>query len=118
MANRIIPYNRKLKAFAQQLRKNPTPQEALLWEQLRRRQLGGYEFHRQVPIDEFIVDFFCHELQLAIEVDGRIHDHKILEDASRQRRLESLNVRMMRFTNEEVEKDMEAVLRRIREFVG
>jgi hypothetical protein len=65
----IIRYNPKLKMRARQLRKRRTPSEALLLSKIRRKSLG-YEFHRQVPIDEFIVDFYCHELKLAIEVDG------------------------------------------------
>ena len=64
----------------------------------------GYEFHRQVPIDHFIVDFYCHELSLAIEVDGSIHDlpDSKKEDRIRQATLEALGVRFLRFTAEKV----------------
>ncbi|MEL6652571.1 MAG: DUF559 domain-containing protein [Bacteroidota bacterium] len=117
MPNPIIPYNKKLRAFAKELRNNPTPQEAILWERLRKKQIRGFEFHRQVPIDEFIVDFYCHELQLAIEVDGRIHDYRILEDAFRQAKLEKLNVRFLRFTNDEVEGELDLVLKKIEDFI-
>ena len=75
----------------------------------------GVEFHRQVPIDVFIVDFYCHELSLAIELDGRIHDHKIWEDASRQARLEELGVSVFRFTNEAVFQELPSVLARLSE---
>ncbi|NIX59063.1 MAG: DUF559 domain-containing protein, partial [candidate division Zixibacteria bacterium] len=61
--NIIIPYNPQLKDRARELRKNPTVAEKILWREIRRKQLG-YEFHRQVPINQFIVDFYCHELFL------------------------------------------------------
>ena len=60
----------------------------------------GYEFHRQVPIDKFIVDFYCHELSLAIEIDGNTHDYNYVNDTLRQTRLESLGVKVVRFTDE------------------
>ncbi len=66
--NTIISYNPKLKQFARDLRNNSTLSEILLWRQIKGQKLG-YEFHRQVPIDEFIVDFYCHELKLVIGVD-------------------------------------------------
>ena len=71
--NTIIPYNPKLKQFARDLRNNSTLSEVLLWRQIKGQTLK-YEFHRQVPIDEFIVDFYCHELKLAIEIDGDSHN--------------------------------------------
>ena len=113
MRNRIIPYRSELRAFAKDLRNNPTPQEIKLWTQIRRKQINGVEFHRQVPIDAFIVDFYCHELGLAIEVDGRIHDFQILEDMIRQSRLEEFGITFIRFTNDDVEDKMEKVINRI-----
>ena len=79
MKNKIIPYNPKLKEFARQLRKNSTLSEVLLWEKLKQRSMG-VQFHRQVPLLEYIVDFYCHELQLAIEIDGVSHDFKYDKD--------------------------------------
>jgi very-short-patch-repair endonuclease len=73
--NIIIPYNPNLKQFARHLRNNSTLSEILLWKQIKNKAFG-IEFHRQVPIDEFIVDFYCHELMLAIEIDGISHDFK------------------------------------------
>ncbi|WP_421805015.1 endonuclease domain-containing protein [Flagellimonas sp.] len=84
MKNKIIPYNPKLKEFARQLRKNSTLSEVLLWEKLKQRSMG-IQFHRQVPLLEYIVDFYCHELQLAIEIDGVSHDFKY--DKGQQREL-------------------------------
>jgi very-short-patch-repair endonuclease len=86
--NRIIPYNPKLKALARKLRKEGTLCEVLLWNQIKGAQLG-VEFHRQVPIDNYIVDFFCHELRLALEADGAGHEHPdaYAEDGNRQKAL-------------------------------
>jgi len=72
-SNNIIPYNPKLKSLARKLRKNSTLAEILVWMNIKGGVLGC-EFHRQVPVDEFIVDFYCHELKLAIEIDGYTHD--------------------------------------------
>ncbi|CAN5440822.1 hypothetical protein BH23BAC3_BH23BAC3_17010 [soil metagenome] len=74
MPNKILPYDPKLKMLARELRNNMTLCEVLLWQEIRDRKLG-VQFHRQVTILRYIVDFYCHELQLAIEVDGQSHDH-------------------------------------------
>ncbi len=112
MARRkIIPYNPKLKEFARDLRNNSTLSEVLLWRKLKGSQMGGYDFHRQKPIDNYIVDFFCSELMLAIEIDGRSHDYKVTGDRERQNKLESLGIHFLRFADYEVKKDMNAVLK-------
>jgi very-short-patch-repair endonuclease len=77
---------------------------------IRRKSLG-YEFHRQVPIDEYIVDFYCHELSLAIEVDGNSHINKYEYDLRRQKKLESLGVRFIRFEDLDVKRNINDVLR-------
>lgn len=69
----IIPYNPKLKELARQLRNNSTRSEIILWQHLKGKQMMGYDFHRQKPIDNFILDFFCYELMLGIELDGYTH---------------------------------------------
>ena len=71
-ANKIIHYNPSLKEKARILRKNSTLSEIILWKKIKNKSLG-YEFHRQVPLDNFIVDFYCHGLNLAIEIDGNTH---------------------------------------------
>ncbi|GET44749.1 endonuclease domain-containing protein [Capnocytophaga felis] len=109
MTNKIIPYNPKLKEFARILRKNSTLSEVLLWKQIKNKALG-VEFHRQVPILEYIVDFYCHELRLAIEVDGNIHDFRYLEDAQRQGGIEKYGVTFIRFSNEEIKYNMFSVM--------
>ncbi|GAK52433.1 hypothetical protein U14_03684 [Candidatus Moduliflexus flocculans] len=66
----IIPYNPNLVPLAKQLRQNMTLAEVLLWNHLKQKQMRGYDFDRQRPIDEYIVDFYCKDLMLAIEIDG------------------------------------------------
>jgi very-short-patch-repair endonuclease len=101
MQNKIIPYNPKLKDLARKLRKESTLSEVLLWKKLKGKAFG-VEFHRQVPIYEFIVDFYCHELRLAIEIDGYSHDEKFEYDLIRQEKLESLGVGFLRFNDIDV----------------
>jgi very-short-patch-repair endonuclease len=110
MKNKIIPYNPDLKELARKLRSNSTLSEVLLWKNIKGKTFG-YEFHRQVPIDEYIVDFYCHELHLAIEIDGNSHDHVFDKDEARQQKLESLGVNFIRFSDLEVKRNMTDVLR-------
>ncbi len=94
----FIKYNPKLKEYARQLRNNATKSEIQLWQRLKRGQMYGYDFHRQKPIDEYIVDFFCNKLCLAIELDG--YSHEIQEvwqkDVKKTKRLNELGVRVLR----------------------
>ena len=108
--NQIIPYNPKLRAYARKLRNNSTLSEILLWKKIKGKSLG-YEFHRQVPIDNYIVDFYCHELKLAIEIDGSSHDNKLLYDLKRQKRLEELGVTVLRFDDLDVKLNVNDVIR-------
>ena len=108
--NRIHKYNRGLKVLARQLRQTWTLAEVILWLNIQKEALG-YEFHRQVPIDEYIVDFYCHELELAIEIDGYTHDYNYEKDDKRQKVLEGLGIRVVRFTEEDVKKHFNDVIR-------
>ena len=110
MKTRKLFYNPALKSYARKLRSNSTLSEVLLWKEIKGKSLG-VEFHRQVPIDEFIVDFFCHELMLAIEIDGNSHDYKYDEDMLRQNKLEKLGIHFIRFDDVDVKKDIINVLR-------
>ncbi|NBD36595.1 MAG: DUF559 domain-containing protein [Chloroflexi bacterium] len=92
------------------MRKHPTPAEDALWQQLRKRQVAGVKFRRQHIIDRFIVDFYAAEPGLVIEVDGPIHQSTREEDALRQGSLESLGLRVLRFTNEQVLHNITAVI--------
>jgi very-short-patch-repair endonuclease len=108
----IIDYERYLKELARKLRQNMTLGEVLLWQRLKRKQIRGYDFDRQRPIDRYIVDFYCKDLKLAIEIDGSSHDGEEakVNDDIRQERLESLGVRFLRFTDADVKRNMEMVV--------
>ena len=116
--NPIIPYKPKLKERARELRKNPTLAEKRLWKRIRGKQLG-VEFHRQVPVDRFIIDFYCHELLLAIEVDGTSHDSDdvMVKDAERQATIENLGVSFLRFQDEDVLNNLDGVVEEIRKYI-
>ena len=100
----------QLKPLAREMRRTPTSSEDRLWQRLRNHQLRGLKFRRQHSIDRFIVDFYCSELRLVIEVDGPVHQYTPEEDAVRQAFLESAGMRVLRFTNEQVETNVESVL--------
>ena len=110
--NKVIPYEPHLKSLARELRRNSTLSEVLLWMKIKNKALG-VEFHRQVPILGFIVDFYCHELMLAIEIDGDSHIGKEMDDIFRQKELENWDIKFIRFEDIEVKKNMEAVLQEI-----
>jgi predicted helicase/very-short-patch-repair endonuclease len=103
------PVWEKLKPYAREMRKNPTPAEDALWQHLRLNQLG-VKFRRQHAIGPFIVDFYAREARLIIEVDGPIHEKQKEYDEMRQAYLESLGYRVVRFTNEQVLQNIDAVL--------
>ncbi|MBD1364125.1 DUF559 domain-containing protein [Mucilaginibacter sp. ZT4R22] len=114
---KIIPYNPSLKALARKLRDEMTYGEVLLWNELKDDKLWGFDFDRQRCIDNYIVDFFCKSLMLAIEVDGMSHNHEeaFHKDEIRQQKLESLGITFIRFSEAEVKYDMLNVMRGIEE---
>ena len=97
---------------AKTLRKSETRAEKLLWNKMKSKQINGFKFRRQHPILQFIVDFYCHELKLIIEVDGKIHlkPENREYDENRTAELERFGLKFLRFTNEEVEDNIEEVL--------
>ena len=98
-----LKYNSSLKPLARELRKEGTKGEALLWKKvLRARSMEGYQFNRQFPIGDYIVDFICRKLKLVIEIDGSSHLMKGLEDRKRQDDLERGGYKILRFTENEV----------------
>ena len=119
MPKPIIPYNPKLKPLARQLRKQGTAGEILLWKQVQRKSFG-VEFHRQVPLLEYIVDFYCHELKLVLEIDGLTHDFDgaELKDRARQERLETYGITFLRFSDAEIKKQMNNVVQLIEDKVA
>ncbi len=103
-------YDPSLKKLARTLRKQSTLSEILLWQQLKNGQRQGFDFDRQKPIDRYIVDFFSSELMLVVEIDGRSHKLKGEGDDARQQRLESLDVRLLRFDDRLVKTDINSVI--------
>ena len=107
---------------ARELRRDSTNAEKILWDALRNRKLMNKKFYRQKPIyyDElvkdtfFIADFYCHEAKLVIEVDGGIHNYQKEEDMTRTEVLNLLGINVIRFKNDEVEKNIEYVLEKIK----
>ena len=116
---KIIPYNPKLKEYARQLRNNSTKSEIILWQYLKGKKMLGYDFHRQKPIDNYIVDFFCSELMLAIELDGYTHVLEEVQekDKRKEKRLNELGVSVLRFNDELVLNDIDNVLRAIELYI-
>ncbi len=111
------PYNPKLRQLSQNLRKNMTDAEKLLWSKLRMKQLKGYMFSRQKPLGEYIADFYCHQAKLVIEVDGGQHfsDESIEYDNVRGQFIESMGLTVLRFTNSDVIENIEGVVETIEE---
>ncbi|SOD18485.1 endonuclease domain-containing protein [Nitrosomonas ureae] len=113
------PYKSTLKPFSRTLRSNLTDAEQRLWSKLRRKQILGVQFYRQKPLANYIVDFYCAAANLVIELDGSQHfepDHQA-SDSERDRILESLGLRVLRFDNRQVMQELDAVMRVIFEAV-
>ena len=108
--HRIYP---PLLQAAHELRQPQTPAEQKLWSRLRNHQLEGLKFRRQHPIDRFIIDFYCAEAKLCIEIDGDSHAEQIEYDQARTEYLNERGYTVIRFTNREVFNQCEAVLQRI-----
>ncbi len=116
----IIPGQRVTKEKlerAKELRREMTPAEKILWQELRANKLGVH-FRRQQIIAGFIVDFYCHKSTLVVEVDGDIHDFQQEEDARREKVLREMGLKIVRFRNDEVLKNLSGVVGKIREVVS
>ena len=94
-----------------------TLSEILLWQQLKKKQVLGYDFHRQKPIDEYVADFYCPRLKLVIEIDGDSHDGKEDADRKRQEKLESLGLTVMRFWDSDVKSNVDGIVEQLREWI-
>ena len=118
MKRKIISYNSKLKILARNKRNNSTKSEVMLWQRLRDKQMMGYDFDRQKPVDNYILDFFCYDLMLGIELDGLTHsdEHVYTKDILKEKRLTELGIAVLRFNNYEVLNDIENVIRAIEVF--
>jgi len=107
--------------LARKLRRDMTSAESLLWQELRNRKLGNFKFNRQFPViyreilgkkEFFILDFYCSERKIAVELDGPIHDKQTFYDATRDQILNELGIKVLRYKNEEV-KQMGLLLEKI-----
>ncbi|MFC1851554.1 endonuclease domain-containing protein [candidate division CSSED10-310 bacterium] len=105
-----MAFNTKLVQKARKLRKSSTIAEIKIWEKLKTRQLKNYRFLRQKIIGNYIVDFYCCKLKLAIEIDGQYHQNRCQEDRNRQKTLELAGITIVRFTNAEVHSNLNRVL--------
>ena len=116
---KIYPYKPELKQRARDLRNNSTFAEVLLWNELKNGKMKSYDFHRQKPILNYILDFFCHELELAIEIDGNSHfsEEAKRKDEKRQNEIEKLRITFLRFDDMDIKRNMEEVLLIIRNWI-
>ena len=105
---------------ARDLRRSETPAEKLLWQCLRNRQLKGRKFRRQHAFDKYVLDFYCHECRLAVELDGSIHDEIMNKqyDEMRTSELKRSGINVLRFRNEEVIKNTDEVLKKIETYLN
>ncbi len=101
------------------LRKNMPPAEFILWSQLRDKGLKGYKFRRQYSVENFVLDFYCPKLKLAIEVDGDSHfvEGADMSDRERQTIIESFGINFLRFTNREIYENINGVMNKILEYI-
>jgi very-short-patch-repair endonuclease len=116
---KLVSYSPKLKEFARKLRNNSTNSEIRLWSFLKGRQMKGYDFHRQKPVDRYILDFFCQELMMGIELDGWSHilDTTYQKDIKKEERMKELGITILRFSDEEVMQDIMNVIRTIEHYI-
>lgn len=111
----MLHYNKNLKPLARELRKNMTDAEKLLWSRVSRRQVAGYQFYRQRIIESYIVDFYCPTAKLVVEIDGGQHYSREdkQSDEVRDKRLSSLGLKVLRFSNLDVLQNTDGVLEHI-----
>jgi len=95
------------------LRNNMTWHELVLWDKLQSKKLMGYRFKPQHPINIFIADFYCHKLKLVVEIDGDIHKEQKEYDEGREHEMEEFGIKTIRFSNKEVESNIDSVIENI-----
>jgi very-short-patch-repair endonuclease len=113
----MLPCNKNLLLRSRELRNNMTDTERSLWSKLRRKQLKGYQFYRQKIIGNYIVDFYCAKAKLVVEVDGAQHYSEEMLEADKQRDdyLRGSALTVIRFSNLEVQKNLDGVVERVLE---
>lgn len=111
--------NRELIQKARELRKNMTLAEKILWSELKSKKLSGYKFRRQLPVFDYIVDFYCYELNLIIEIDGPVHNLPEIEiyDDKRDKLFRTNGYVVMHLSNDEVVSNLDTTLTKINELI-
>ena len=111
--------NKRLTNLAKNLRRNQTKEERKLWSRLRNRQMDGWKFRRQVPFGSYILDFYCVDAHLVVELDGSQHaDERMQQDRNRTAYLEEKGLKVLRFWNKDVIENIEGVLEKIYQTLG
>ncbi|KKT26385.1 MAG: hypothetical protein UW11_C0014G0010 [Parcubacteria group bacterium GW2011_GWA2_43_9b] len=113
----LFQYKNNLKSYSRKLRHDLTDAERLLWSKIRHKQLRGYQFNRQKPIGDYVIDFYSCRAMLDVEVDGGQHyeENNKKADKKRDLELEKLGIKVLRFSNAEVLKNIEGVIMKIQE---
>ena len=113
--NKMLPYNKKLKKYSQQLRKNMTDAEQLLWSKIKSKQLKGFQFYRQKIIGNYIADFYCSQADLVIELDGGQHYEVEAKekDRARDNYMSEMGLKVLRFSDRDVFKNIEGILLKV-----
>ncbi len=111
--------NSKLFEFSKALRRNQTEAEEIIWQCLRNRKILNFKFRRQHPIHQYIADFYCHEAKLIIEIDGGIHNNPENQeyDQNRTDELMKIGITVIRFTNQEVNNNLDEVINIIKNYL-
>jgi very-short-patch-repair endonuclease len=112
--NPFFEYRSGLKNVARKNRNNLTKAESLVWNMILKREKMGFKFLRQKPIGNFILDFYCAKLSLAIEIDDQSHEFRYESDMYREKYLKNNNIKVIRYTNDQVEKHLEYVFEDIK----
>ena len=114
-----LPYDKNLKEFSRWLRTHSTLGEILLWQKLRTGNMMNYTFNRQKPLDRYIVDFYCKPLNLVIEIDGSYHfeQEQKIKDQHRQEALQKMGLNLLRFSEQQIRKDINVVLKAIENYI-
>lgn len=115
--NHYLPYNLNLKKRARKMRNNSTKGEVKFWCEALRKKKTGYTFYRQKPLLHYIVDFYCAKLKLVVEIDGTSHEGREEYDKRRDKQLEGLGLKVVRYDDLMVMRDFEAVEKKFREDV-
>ena len=115
----MLSYNKSLKEYSKTLRNNMTDVERLLWSKLKSSQLEGYQFNRQKPIGNYIVDFYCVKANIVIEIDGGQHytDEGKEKDIIRDKYMVGRGLRVLRFSDTDVLKNIEGIIETILRFL-